>query len=131
MKCKTSPQVGKKITEEGLTKDLAYVLGGILVHEVLSDICAPRPGLKVLEPGCGSGKLGIWYSIQGAVVDLLDFDPCALDYAKELYRRIRAQYPKYHPPYIPTFFQGSIHRLPFPTNSYDFVFNEGLSLIHI
>ena len=81
-------QVGKILSEEGLAKDLQYVLRGIAVHEVLATVCPPRPGLRVLEAGCGSGKLGIWYALRGAKVMLLDVDRKALDYASELWGRV-------------------------------------------
>lgn len=70
--------------ERRLEMDLNYVLRGIQCHSLLERICPPRPGLQVLEPGCGSGKLGIWYAARNAIVTLLDYDNDELEYASKL-----------------------------------------------
>lgn len=138
------PQVPKLMTEEGLQKDLSYLQGGIDCHAVLADVCAPRPGLKVLEPGCGSGKLGLFYALRGARVVLTDIDAKAIEYAQELWRRalltqgrVPDDGPRFQP--IADFMKGimppgaepvfkveSIHRICSPDGQFDFVFNEGV-----
>lgn len=127
------PHIPKAITEEGLAKDLQYILHGIDCHQVLANICPPRPGLKVLEAGCGSGKLGIWYAMRGADVWLLDVDDQALEYASKLgglVEQATGQKVDFH------LAVGSVLDLPHGdpkkargwdmTNEFDFVFNEGV-----
>jgi len=112
--------------EENLNMDLEYLIHGIDCHMVLEHICPPREGLYVLEPGCGSGKLGLWYAIRGAEVVLLDIDKDALEYAEALAvmasKRTGLDILKHT-----TFTTGSIHNLPYPDNTFDLVFNEGIS----
>ena len=115
---------GKLLTEEGLRKDLSYLLKGIDCHEVLSTICPPRDDLSILEPGCGSGKLGLWYAIRECTVTLLDIDQQALDYAQALYHRAEAEGSWFRR--APTFLRASIHKIPFLDGQFDFVFNEGV-----
>ncbi len=128
--------MGKIMTEEGLQKDLGYLLNGIVIHQVLASICSPAQGLKVLEPGCGSGKLGLWYYFRGADVTMLDIDPDAIKYAKNLmYRALEKakkdliftgiKYGPSSPPKL-LFRLGNIHKLPFEDGVFDFVFNEGV-----
>lgn len=115
-----------KVDEERLKKDLDYVLLGIDCHRVLAAICPPRLGLEVLEPGCGTGKLGIWYWMRHANVVLLDYDPNAIEYAKELWERTYPHWPGFYRQPI-SFKVGSIHKLPYLDNTFDFVFNEGVA----
>lgn len=120
-------QLPKAITEEGLQKDLEYVLGGIDCHEVLASICPPRPGLKVLEPGCGSGKLGIWYALRGAFVTLMDIDGQAVEYAQQLAQLAQLRGSTGLPGLHIEYCVGSIHKMPsYWSNTFDFVFNEGV-----
>lgn len=79
---------GKPLTESGLAADVRYVLQGIACHDVLANICPPREGQRVLEPGCGSGKLGLWYALRGSEVTLLDIDPGVIEYSKHLTSRV-------------------------------------------
>ena len=118
--------ISKRITEEGLKQDFEYLIRGIDVHYVLADISSPREGLEVLEPGCGSGKLGIWYARRGCRVTLLDIDKGALDYARALLYEAPDDGAD---PFVldrVSFDQGSIHDLPYEEGSFDFVFNEGV-----
>jgi SAM-dependent methyltransferase len=120
---RTVKQVPKRITEEGLEKDLTYLTQGIDCHYVLDSICEPKPGLQVLEAGCGSGKLGLWYALRGCRVGLLDIDPSAIEYATELARRAFSAAQKQALLYTRV---GSVLKLPFQDNTIDFVFNEGV-----
>ena len=125
-------QVGKVMTDEGLQKDLQYVLHGIECHQVLAAVCPPRPGLQVLEAGCGSGKLGVWFALRGCDVTLLDVDDQALRYASELCRRAGQAIGKEVDVELCL---GSVLNLPHGqlvargldwTDTFDFVFNEGV-----
>ena len=120
------PQLGKILSEEGLAKDLQYVLHGIDVHHVLASICPPQYGIRMLEAGCGSGKLGVWFALRGAAVFLLDIDPQAIEYAKNLWLLARAATPVTGSYSDPHFQVGSVLALPFPDASVDFCFNEGV-----
>lgn len=85
----------KQITPEGLYKDLGHVLHGFDVMTFLTEIVPPLPALNILEAGCGSGKMGIYYALKCALVaswvklekwnvHLFDIDPAAVQYAKML-----------------------------------------------
>ena len=120
------------MTEEGLQKDLQYILHGIDCHQVLATVCPPRSGLQVLEAGCGSGKLGIWYAVRGAECTLLDVDDAALAYASELCRLVGQASGKVVDVEL---CHGSVLSMPHGqlvargldwTDTFDFVFNEGV-----
>lgn len=113
--------------EERLAKDLAIVLEGSGYHEVLRTVCAPEKGMMVLEPGCGSGKLGLWYELQGATVFLVDIDAEVLRYAAELHRRVVNKLGRTSTSAV--FLKRSIFRLNLTDNTFDFVFNEGVCQI--
>ena len=117
----------KDIEEERLKIDLSYVLRGIQCHALLERICPPRYGLQVLEPACGSGKLGTWYALRGAIVTLLDIDPKEIRYAGALWTSARNATPITCSSSTPDFQVGSIHHLPFTDNRFDLVFNEGVA----
>ena len=116
---------GKPLDQVNLQKDLQYVLHGTYLHEVFFKICPPAPGLKVLEPGCGSAKFAISYALAGADVTALDLDLGVLAYAKELAALVNAV--TGHPLKL-LIQQGSIHKLTaqYGTEAFDFVLNEGL-----
>lgn len=106
--------------------DLGYVLRGINCHALLEYVCPPKYGLQVLEPGCCSGKLGIYYWVRGAEVTLLDINESELLYAHKLWEAASQHYLDYKTGNSITFLHGSIHKLPFPDNRFDLVFNEGV-----
>ena len=113
----------KRFSPTHLEADLNFLIKGISCHALLARIFPPREGLSVLEPCGASGTLGLWYAARGSSVSLLDIDPDALDYSKTLYRKaveIGIDFPL-----RPLWYQGSIHKLPFGDNTFDFVFNEG------
>lgn len=116
---------GKPITPEGLERDLDYTLHGIEVHRLLSRVCPPAPDLKVLEPGCGSGKMGLWYAARHADVTLLDIDPGVLDYTRALYEKLKQTVAC---PLAVRIVEGDLHKLgQLYSAEFDYVFNEGIS----
>lgn len=117
--------VPKSITEEGLVKDLSYLIRGIDCHLVLFSIFPPADYTTVLEAGCGSGKLGMRYALHAyAYVDLIDFDASAVDYATRLWAMVdESQYANRGQVSIS---QGSVLNLAASDDTYDFVFNEGV-----
>lgn len=81
--------------------------------------------MHVLEPGCGSGKLGLWYAMQGANVTLMDIDENALEYAFYLHKLVQQARPAQWGEV--TLWQGSIHDLgKLYAPDFDLVFNEGV-----
>lgn len=115
--------VPKRITKEGLEKDLGYLMHGIDCHLVLFSIFPPVDYATVLEAGCGSGKLGLRYTLHAKVyLDLIDFDPGAVEYATRLSDMIVEVVKKGQV----TIKQGSVLNLEAADDAYDFVFNEGV-----
>ena len=123
---------GKPLDPQNLQRDLRYIVGGTLYHQVWEAICPPRLGLKVMEAGCGSGKFGLWYAWRGCGVTLLDIDPGVLAYTRALRdlmeKTLQLDPGIYRLNWIKVV-QGSIFDLPllYPDAPYDFVFNEGVS----
>lgn len=113
----------KKFSEEALLKDLNYLVQGIDCHYILALARKPEPGIKVLEPGCGSGKLGLRYAMRGAQVVLLDIDPGAIYYTTQLGKKLDSMFEE---KFLYETVLGSVLELPFPDNTFDFVFNEGV-----
>lgn len=123
---------GKPRDPQNLQRDLQYAVGGTLYHEVFASICPPRLGLRVLEPGCGSGKFGLWYAWRGADTTLLDIDPGVLAYTRalrDLMERTLKADPGVERLSWVRIVEGSIFDLTqlFPQRDFDFVFNEGVS----
>ena len=133
---------GKPISPEGLARDLAYVLEGTVFHEAFYEVCPPRPGLTVLEPGCGSGKFGMAYYLRRATVVLIDVDPGVLAYTRALLGQLpragggyassmtsaESWDPKTNERWRINTIEGSIHDLAklFPDERFDLVLNEGV-----
>lgn len=123
---------GKPLDPQNLQRDLGYIVGGTLYHEMWEAICPPRLGLRVLEAGCGSGKFGLWYAWRSADVTLLDLDPGVLAYTRalrDLVERTLQRDPGIHNLSWVQIVEGSIFNLSrlYPDAPYDFVFNEGVS----
>ncbi len=74
---------------------------------------------SVLEVGCGRGATLLEFARRGANVVGLDYSEQALDVCRRLESRsgIRGQ---------ATFVNGDARKMPFPTESFDFVFSVGL-----
>ena len=106
-----------------LFKDLEYTIFGTEAHAFLFKVFPPKEGEMVLEPGCGCGKFGLAYALQGCEVIMLDIDPEVVAYA----RRIRGALNSLVGSPLSTLIRvGSIHRMKFTENMFDLVFNEGV-----
>lgn len=124
---------GKPITEEGLAKDVEYTIRGTSVHALLYELCPPRRGLEVLEPGCGSGKLGMGYWLHGCYVQLCDIDEGVLAYTEALKARLINDLKdviqgRFRPdPELLEIEEASVFRLEtMYQKPFDLVFNEGV-----
>lgn len=91
---------------------LTGLLGARAMHQRLVDQAALRPGLRVLETGCGTGNLAVLAARQhpGSTVLGLDPDPRALTRAAAKARRAGVTV---------GFDRGYADRLPYPAGSVD------------
>lgn len=80
-------------------------------------IVAPRPGMRVLDIGCGRGELAVHLARRGARVWALDYAEAALDIARQLLAD--ADFDDVRPAI--RFLRGSALELPLPTASMDVV----------
>lgn len=113
----------KEMDLDNLYKDLGFALHGLWLHEFLFALCPPE-GATVLEPGCGSGKMGIHYALRGArETVLIDIDPSMVEYATRLSKATAALAGRKLGIAI---LEGSIFHLPYADNTFDLVFNEGI-----
>lgn len=74
----------KDFSLHNMVKDLFYIANPTFVHEWLFKIAPLRPGLTMLEPGCGAGKFGLAYSIRGVAAYMFDIDDEVVRYATRL-----------------------------------------------
>lgn len=87
------------------------------VLETLREQCGPLEGKTFLEAGSGSGKISRVLAQEGASVFLVDLSDQAVLLSRSSFSRHCA----------PGFFlQGSIFHLPFASESFDVVWNEGV-----
>lgn len=75
-------------------------------------------GLKILEPGCGSGIMSARLASQGARVYVLDISKNALDTAEWNFKRFHTRPEK--------LVLGDITKMPLATGSMDVVWNQGV-----
>jgi len=83
----------------------------------------------MLEPGCGSGKFGLWYSLNSANVDLFDIDPDVVEYSTRLWKALEALLKRQLPVRLG---QGDLFQIDslfgfHVRDQYDLVFNEGVA----
>lgn len=86
------------------------------VSDLLAEIRRVFPqvdGLRILEVGAGTGREAHTLAMQGASVWVLDFSPEALRLSRQLSRG-------------PKFARADALRLPFPDESFDLVYHQGL-----
>lgn len=78
-------------------------------RRLISELLAPwwKPGVRVLDAGCGPGGNGARFVNHGPVVGL-DFEYAAVEFVRDRHR-----------PMQPV--QGSVTALPFPSNTFDVV----------
>jgi len=78
-----------------------------------------REGAKVIEPGCGSGIMSLFFASKGANTVCLDTSIEALTIARSLFRKF-GQNSK------ASFILADIRFMPFSDRSFDISFNEGV-----
>lgn len=123
--------MSKDLSLANLYKDLGYIIHQTEAHQFLFSIFPPKKGAWLFEPGCGSGKFGISYAMQGCNVVMIDIDEQVVDYAQRLRNAIRslmgdkANLPIDHC----LIGQGDLFRnyRAEGADGYDFVYNEGFS----
>lgn len=76
-----------------------------------------KPGMKVLNCGCGSGQWSIPFALEGVIIYNLDMSQAALDITKQRFRD-KNLYSKY--------VLGDINNLPFKANYFDAVVSFGV-----
>jgi len=108
---------------EDLFHDLEKAIFRTETHSFLFRIFPPEEGKMVLEPGCGSGKLGLAYAMGGCEVVLFDINYEAVAYARKLRGALNSLIGFPLPVQIKV---GNIHRMHFADNTFDLVFNEGV-----
>ena len=114
----------KDFSLQNLMRDLEYTVLGTEAHNFLFRIFPPVEGVLVLEPGCGSGKFGLAYALNGCEVIMLDVDPQVIEYARRLRGALNSLVGS---PLATQIKKGSIHRMSFADDHFDLVFNEGVS----
>ena len=113
----------KEFSLPNLVGDLHYIVFSTYVHEWLFGVCPPRPGLAVLEPGCGSGKFALSYALKGGDVNLFDIDEEVVRYARRLKSALEVLADNHLDAHI---WQGDIFAFEENWGVYDLVFNEGV-----
>jgi len=113
----------KNFDIQNLFRDLEYTLFGTEAHAFLFKIFPPGENKRVLEAGCGSGKFGIAYALEGCDVTMIDVDKQVLAYARRV--RNAANSLNGHTS-LTHIGPGSIHRMQYLYNPFDLVFNEGV-----
>ncbi len=83
---------------------------------------ALRPGSRVLEAGCGSGKFSFCFALLGHQVTALDFSADILSNV----RAAKADLEKAGGPLHLTTYQGDLEQLDLPDEHFDLVINEGV-----
>ena len=76
-----------------------------------------KPGMKVLNCGCGTGQWSIPFALEGVIVYNLDMSQAALDITKQRFRD-KNLYSKY--------VLGDINNIPFKANYFDAVVSFGV-----
>jgi ubiquinone/menaquinone biosynthesis C-methylase UbiE len=116
-----SPFAGGASLEARLASVYAHTFrGGIGTRRVAQEVeraAGPLAGLRVLEPGTGTGLLAAALARKGARTTVLDVSEGALAIATRTFDRAGLETEAV---------LGSVFDLPFPDASFDVVFNSGL-----
>ena len=78
----------------------------------------PDHAVRVLEAGCGTGQYSLALALKGYEVDALDYNPAALERARELIAAVGAGRR------APSLLSGDLLCLPTAKDAYDLVFNQ-------
>ncbi|MDO4478710.1 MAG: class I SAM-dependent methyltransferase [Lachnospiraceae bacterium] len=101
--------------EEFLEKTRMFILNEDMRDYVI-DKNGLKPGLKVLDVGCGSGEY-TWYLMKGTH----DVDFTGLDYDEDFVKAAQARIPEEKNGCSFRFVQGDAKAMPFPDESFDIV----------
>ena len=82
-----------------------------------AQVCGDH-AVRVLEAGCGTGQYSLALALRGYEVDALDYNPAALERARDLIATVHAGR------CAPSLIHGDLLRLPTATDAYDLVFNQ-------
>ena len=77
----------------------------------------PEPGIKILEAGCGTGRISLELSRAGAQCTLLDFAPGAIEIATKVYSDAGQD---------AEFTLGDLFHMPYLDGTFDVVWNTGV-----
>lgn len=85
-----------------------------------------NPPAKILEAGCGTAKFSLYYALRGHDVVAMDIDPSVfpIGLKNSTILGLLFNFPDLQN-YI-DFVEGSVHKIPYEDNTFDFVFNEGV-----
>lgn len=92
------------------------------MHNYFLSILGDVNGKKILEAGCGSGYANILLLQEGACCTLMDSSELALEYSKNLFKKIGVDKNKNKIEYT----LGNVEKIPFDDNSFDIVHNCGV-----
>lgn len=113
----------KEASLGNLVKDLNYIVFTTYVHDYLFSVFPPKPGVRILEPGCGSAKFSLSYALAGCEVRAFDINILAVDYARRLKFALEIlQQKKIHCQID----RDDIFHMAWPNDMFDLVFNEGI-----
>jgi ubiquinone/menaquinone biosynthesis C-methylase UbiE len=106
-----------------LNKFILFLFYHQPMNRLIRKCCQVKNNTLVLEPGCGSGKLGLTMSLSGADVTALDFSEQMLNNVNDLKKRAEKICSKKLKLKI---VKGNLTKLDFEDSSFDVVFNEGV-----
>ena len=90
------------------------------MHNYFLSLLGNVKGKKILEAGCGSGYASMLLAQAGAEITLLDNSRLALEYSKNLLRRVGLNRKKVK------YVIADVRKLPFNKNAFDIVHNCGV-----
>ena len=104
-------------------EDIQRAIDGTLLHQVIYEVYRPKRDAFILETGCGTGKLGIFYAVRGCNVTLVDIDPHQINRSIKLLRAVEEV--------LGTrlavgYRVGDAKALPYLDNTFSLVYSEGV-----